>query len=149
MSHITTINIKIKDLDSLKEACEELGLVFYENKKTYKWYGRSVGDYPLPEGMTVDDLGKCDHAIGLKNNKEAYEIGLVKRGDEYIPVWDFWSGGFGLEKAVGKDCINLTDSYSKFAAIRSVKKRARAGGYTFQQEWDSEANETVLRLRKY
>lgn len=149
MSHITTIKTKITDLDALKEACKSLGLVFKENQKNYKWYGRSVGDYPLPLGFKESDLGKCDHAISLKNNKDAYEIGLVKRGDEYVMVWDFWNGGYGLEKVVGKDCENLTDSYTNYKGINETKIMAKEYGMTWSSYIDNETGETVVKLRGY
>ena len=63
MSHIAKIELEINDPENLKLACERLGLQFIENQKTYKWYGSWVGDSPLPDGITLSDLGKCDHAI--------------------------------------------------------------------------------------
>ena len=63
MSHISKIELVIHSLADLKEACRQLGFEFMENQKTYKWYGRWVGDTPLPEGINIEDIGKCDHAI--------------------------------------------------------------------------------------
>jgi hypothetical protein len=40
MSHVTTINIEIRDLEALQAACAELGASFIENQTTYKWYGQ-------------------------------------------------------------------------------------------------------------
>src|ERR1035437_5141802 len=99
MSHVTTIAIEIRDLNVVKEICQELGLEFKENQKTYKWYGTHVGDYPLPAGFTKADMGKCDYAIRLKGNTQAYEVGVVKSktGSGYQMIWDFWAGGQGLQ----------------------------------------------------
>ena len=63
MSHISKIELVIHSLEDLKEACRQLGFEFMENQKTYKWFGRWVGDTPLPEGVKIEDIGKCDHAI--------------------------------------------------------------------------------------
>ena len=90
MSHVSKIELEIQSLEDLKLACKRLGFIFQENQQTYKWYGRSVGDYPLPEGITVDALGHCDHAI---TPECAYEIGVVKRGSKYILLWDSWHAG--------------------------------------------------------
>ena len=57
MSHVTVIAVELKDLDALKAVCAALGLEFRENQKTYRWYGRHVGDFPIPEGLTKADLG--------------------------------------------------------------------------------------------
>ena len=58
----------------------------------------------MPEGINIDDLGKCDHAI--KVPECAYEIGVVKRGSKYILLWDAWHKG-GLEQKIGKDCWHI------------------------------------------
>ena len=71
MSHITTIELDIKDLDALKVAAEKLGLEFRRGQETYKWFGRSVGDSPLPAGFRKQDLGKCEHALRIPNNSRA------------------------------------------------------------------------------
>ena len=44
MSHIAKIELEITDPDTLKLACERLGLQFMENQTTYSWYGTWIGD---------------------------------------------------------------------------------------------------------
>jgi hypothetical protein len=129
MSHVTTIKAQILDLEVLKAACHDLGLEFREGQQTYRWYGTHVGDYPLPEGFTKNDLGKCLHAIGIPGNKNAYEIGVVVRRDGqpgYTLMWDFWAGGHGLQAVVGNDCKKLVQAYATNKAIKSLKKKGYA-----------------------
>ncbi len=57
MSHISKIELVIHSLEDLKEACRQLGFEFMKNQNTYKWYGRWVGDTPLPEGINIEDIG--------------------------------------------------------------------------------------------
>jgi hypothetical protein len=64
MSHITTINVELRELTALKAACAELGAAFIDNKTTYKWYGECVGDYPLPKGIAADQLGAWQRKYG-------------------------------------------------------------------------------------
>lgn len=149
MSHVTVIDVEIKDLEALKAACEKAGLEFKEGKRNYKWYGRHVGDYPLPAGFTKSDLGKCDHAIGVPGNNKAYEIGVVKKGEGYTMLWDFWQGGFGLEKLAGKDCENVTNAYATEVALKEASSFAQAQGWSVSHEFDEETSETVIKLRKY
>lgn len=149
MSHVTTIDIQVKDLECLKTACTNLGLEFREGQKSYKWYGRHVGDYPLPEGFTHKDLGKCDHAIGVPGNSRAYEIGVVKKGDSYTMLWDFWQGGFGLQEKVGDGCGELVDQYAQEVAMKEASEFAQAQGWSISKEFDEETSETVIKLRKY
>ena len=122
MSHVAKIELEIKDLDTLQAASERLGLEFVRNQKTYAWYGASVGDYPLPDGITVEDLGKCDHAIRVPG--AAYEIGIVRKNNKYILLWDFYSQG-GLEQALGRNAGKLKQAY----AIERVYQEARRKGY--------------------
>jgi hypothetical protein len=117
MSHVVKVNTVIRDLDALRRAAESLGLEFREGKRTYRWFGRWIGDYPLPEGIDRSQLGKCDHAIGVPSNDMAYEIGIVSNGDgSYSLLWDFWQGGFGLQQRVGDGCRNLVERYGIEAA---------------------------------
>lgn len=127
MSHVTVIDIQIKDLGCLRQAAEELGLEFHEGQKTFRWYGRHVGDYKVPAGFKAEDMGKCDHAIGLPGNGqsgEAYELGVVARRDGktgYQLMWDFFMGGYGLEKVVGKDCSKLCQGYAQKTVLKSIQ----------------------------
>ena len=121
MSHVTPIEIEIKDLEAVKAMCTRMGWRFMKSQHSYKWYGRFMRDYPLPEGFTEADLGKCDHAIRIPG--ASYEIGLVKRGNQYIPLFDFWSSG-GLEKALGGSKAPLfKQMYGVEAAKRIAKKK--------------------------
>lgn len=128
MSHVTTIEVEIKDLEALKLAASKLGLEFVEGQKAYKRYGQSVGDTRLPTGFTVADLGKCDHALRLKEpGPYSYEIGVVKSrtGSGYQLLWDSWQGGYGLQEKVGVGAQRLIQTYAGEAAIRA----ARAKGF--------------------
>jgi hypothetical protein len=132
MSHIAQVDLHIKDLSALEKACAQLGLELVREQKTYKWYGRVVGDYPLPEGFQAHELGQCEHAIRIPGNSGAYEIGVVARRDGkpgYLLLWDFWHGGFGLEERVGAECKKLRQSY----AVQVATKQARGQGFRVQQ----------------
>jgi hypothetical protein len=133
MSHVATINMEVKDLESLKAAAKQLGLEFVLNQKTYRWWGRSVGDYPLPYGFTAADLGHCDHAIRIPGNDRAYEIGVVKRKDGkpgYQLLWDFYQGGYGLQEKVGENAKLLTREYTTQVAIKPAIRQ----GYRIQRQ---------------
>jgi hypothetical protein len=137
MSHVTAINLFITDLDSLAKACERLGLELVKGQKTFKWYGRFVGDSPGIPGMKASDYGKCEHAIRVKGNKVAYEIGLIKRRDGkagYELIWDNWAGGHGLcakvmyENTLGKtrtapNADKLKDWYAAEVSAKTMRRQ--------------------------
>jgi hypothetical protein len=148
MSHVTTIKMEIRDLDALEQACQKIGLQFKRNQTHYKWFGQFVGDY-REAGTDPKEMGKCNHAISVPGNKNAYEIGVAEKGDHFELRYDFWSGGFGLEKLAGKRCANLTEAYTQVVALNEAKKFAEAEGYTVTSEWDAETSETVITMRKY
>jgi len=152
MSHVVVVEVQIKDLDVLAAVCEKLGLEFRKNQKTFKWYGRYMGDYPLPKGFTKEDLGKCDHAIGVPDKPEAYEVGVCKHKDDkegYQLLWDFWQGGFGLEAKVGKNCENLIGEYTKEVAKKEVTQLAMSEGWTMNEAYNDQTGETIFTLRSY
>lgn len=123
-------------------------------QQTYRWYGEHVGDYPLPAGFAIEDLGKCEHAIripGQDNDKipgsiAPYEVGVVRRRDGkpgFQLMWDFYDGGKGMEVRVGKDCTRLRQAYS----IAVATKFARQQGFrVFEQTQPSGG--VLLRLSK-
>lgn len=126
MSHVVTINMELTDLESLKAACKAMGLEFVDGQTTYKWFGQSVGDYPLPEGFAAEDLGKCEHAIRIPGNSRAYEIGVTRRRDGkagYTMLWDFWAGGYGLKNAVGEEGIKLRREYAAAVSTRKLQSQ--------------------------
>jgi hypothetical protein len=140
MSHVTTIDLFITDLDSLAKACERLGLELVKGQKTFKWFGQWVGDYrgqdaAYNQGVDVKDYGKCDHAIRVKGNARAYEIGLVKRADGkagWQLIWDNWAGGHGLCAKVqyeGKQKKPNADKLKDWYAAEVAQKQMRRQGF--------------------
>ena len=139
MSHISKIELAIHSLDDLKDACQKLGFEFVENQKSYKWYGRWVGDTPLPEDMNVEDIGKCDHAIRVPECE--YEIGIVKRNGNYLLVWDYYHAG-GLTQKIGTNAGILKQAYT----IARVKKEARRKGYRVMEKKMDQGVRMVLTV---
>jgi hypothetical protein len=138
MSHVETARVTITDLDALKAACARLGVEFVENKKTYNWYGRHMGDYPPPAGFNPSDLGHCDHVVRVPGVN--YEIGIVKARNPdgtpakgYTCLFDFWGTGGSsrhdgqkLLKQFGQGLVKLVDAYS----VEALKAVPRKKGYT-------------------
>lgn len=131
MSHITTTTVQILDIDTLEAAAHQLGLVLNRGQQTYRWWGRTVGDYPIPAGFTADDLGRCDHAICVPDQPGAYEIGVVQRRDGQ-PGWqlmyDFYAGGYGLMERVGENAHRLLQEI----AVATLQRRAQTLNQHFE-----------------
>lgn len=139
MSHIARIELKIRDLGILKKACNELGLQFVNNQKTYKWFGKFMNDWPLPEGLSPEELGKCDHAIRVPGAE--YEIGVKKNGKYYELLYDFWSSG-GLEDKLGSGLSELKKAYHK----QAVRDFAKKNGYTMKTKEISQGGKKAIQI---
>lgn len=90
-------------------------------RNTYNWWMSHVGDYPLPKGVNKDDLGTNavfvfeidpEHyaELGISNSgKKPYDIGFLEDPNNpgcFVPIYDFYAGGYGLESAIGKPLFN-------------------------------------------
>jgi len=122
MSHITEATAEVTDLECLKEAAQDLGGKLHENQKTHKWWGRWVGDAPLPAGVKEEDLGKCDHAISFPGCE--YEVGVVKQAnDKYALRYDYYATG-GLERKLGgKNAELLMQNYGVRKAVKQAHRQ--------------------------
>lgn len=136
MSHITKIEIEVTDLEALKAACRRLKLSFIENQKTYRWYGSRVGNETLPEGLTLEDLGKCDHAIKVPG--ASYEIGIRKDKNRHRLLWDNWKAG-GLEQVIGRGAGLLKQAYG----LEKTKREARRKGYSLYETKNANGSITL------
>jgi len=120
MSHISKIELEVKDLGILGQACDRLGLTLIRNQKTFKWYGKE---------------SPCDHAIRVPGAQ--YEIGVIQSaGGRYELNCDFYDSN--IEKVVGKAGGLLKQAY----AIQKTKIEARKKGYSVVER----KTETGIRL---
>lgn len=135
MSHITTCELVIQDLDSLAIAAEKLGLELVRDKKTYKWFGQFVGDYndPAVQALGIDpkQYGKCEHVLRAKDAKAGtYEIGLARnpKGSGFVLLYDFFAGGYGLMEKIssegrhGQDANLLKQEYANQVSRRELAR---------------------------
>ena len=127
MSHVSKIELEVKSLEVLKKACQQMGFQFMTNQKTYQWFGRWMNDTPLPEGVKVEDIGKCDHAIKVPGCH--YEIGVVRLKDGYTLLWDYWHSG-GLEQHIGPKAGKLKQAY----ATERIRQEAKLKGYRVSEK---------------
>lgn len=118
MSHISqfkTVRGKplITDLEAVRRAAANLGLLVHE-RPNYRWYGRHMGDYPVPAGWNQSDMGRnATLVLGPDPEKaremgvdpdRCYELGVVEdklNPGAYTLMYDFFAGGCGLDKFIG------------------------------------------------
>ena len=124
MSHISKIELEVKDLMVLRQACNRLSLEFAENQTTFKWFGR--------------EAVQCDHAIRVPGAD--YEIGIVRRNGGYELECDFFDPG--VERAIGKNGGFLKQAY----AVEKVKLEARRKGYHVIEQKRKNAIQVLVKV---
>jgi hypothetical protein len=119
MSHISKIEIEVKDLAVLNQACTRLGLEFVRGRKQFRWYGKDAA---------------CDHVI--KVPEANYEIGVVKEKHRYELNCDYYDRG--IEKVIGRQGGLLKQAY----AVAKAKIEARKKGHSVLEK----RSDTGIRL---
>jgi hypothetical protein len=135
MSHVISVNVVIKDLHALEQACKELGLEFMRNQKTHRWYGRWVNDYNqsdaayLQSGIKPENYGKCEHAIKVPGS--GYDIGVYNnpKGSGYVLAYDNFGTGQVILQKLGSGLEKLKQGY----AVAKATIEAKARGWLVQK----------------
>lgn len=124
MSHVVGMGMRFRSLECLVRAGEECEMELIQDSN-YKWFGSFVGDSPLPDGFTKDELGKCVYKLRVKGNANAYEVGVVRsktHPGEWELLFDFWQGGYGLIEKIGEGGKKLKQAYTLNIGERHARK---------------------------
>ena len=114
MSHWTTIQTQIRDVDALQAACAELNLSVLENTQA-RGYGanRHRGDY----------------VIRLNG---PYDIAVTRQADgSFTLLTDWWDGR--VEREVGRNFGRLLQLYAVHKATHEARKRGLSVQRKLQQ----------------
>ena len=104
MSHFTSIQTQIKDLDALADACKELGVELVRGG--------------VARGYAANTR-TGDAVIKLKG---PYDIALNRQEDgNYALTTDWWGGH--VEKEVGTNFTKLVQLYGVHKAMREARKK--------------------------
>ena len=107
MSHFTSIETQVRDIDALRDACAELGVRLLDNTEA-----RGFGKARL----------EADHVVRLKG---PYDIAVNRAGRNgaYILTTDWWDGH--VEKEVGPKFGRLLQLYAAHKVMREARKHGR------------------------
>jgi hypothetical protein len=104
MSHFTTIQTQVRDLDALRHALDELGLTLHEKTQARGYAGNQL---------------KGDYVIRLQG---PYDIALNQTPDgSYGLTTDWWDGH--VEKEVGANFGRLLQLYGIHKTTIEARKR--------------------------
>lgn len=141
MSHVVGVDYVVDDLDALEKACRDVGCELRYGQRSYNWYGKWVNDYDADDaaynkiGIKPEDYGKCEHAISVTGNKEAYEVGLVKNpnGPGWKLIYDFYGEhGRDLCDKIGQHAGALRAHYNKHRLMNAPKLQGKTVAYKGQ-----------------
>jgi len=132
MSHVTKTGFTIyaTDLDAVEEACRVTGTVeFMRGQTSYRWYGSFLNDSEsgrrYAQEVSPEKWGRCDHAIRVKGNSEAYEIGLVRNAEgNFDLVFDSWGPGRAIIEACGEDLYRLRQNITATICEREMARES-------------------------
>lgn len=123
MSHITNIDLEIKDLNALQSACRRMGLTFNHGAGKVRFY----------KSQSVD----ADHVINVPGC--SYDVGVVSnKTGGFSLVWDNYQTG-GLEAILGAGAGKLKQAYG----IEKAKIEARKKGYSVVEAKKSDGSITL------
>ena len=123
MSHISKIELEVKDLGILGQACARLGLNLIRGQRTFKWYGKDA---------------QCEHAIKIPGAN--YEIGVLYRNGLYDLNCDFYDRN--IEKVIGRKGGLLKQAY----AVEKTKIEARKKGYSILERQTENGIRLYVRI---
>ena len=137
MSHVAMGKLRVTSLDDLEVAAERCGLRIVRNQRTFKWYGRFMNDSEegrqLNRRLPASEWGKCEHALVVPGQSDAYEIGVVKAidgGEGYDLVFDSWGPGRVLQERAGMGLTKLAEEIGAEATMRMMARK----GYRVARE---------------
>ena len=137
MSHVSKIDLEIKDLDTLEAAAKSCDMELVRGQTTMKWFGRFVNDYhgddaAYKHGISPGQYGKCHHVLRIPGNNEAYEVGVLDNGDGTFQLYyDHWgTSGKAIIEKIGRAGEKLKQNYVKTKAIQTLQKK----GFTLIKE---------------
>lgn len=104
MSHFTTIQTQIKDINALRSACEEMGFTLLQNTEARGYY---------------ENKTKGDYVIRLKG---PYDIALNKQSNGSFGITaDLWNGH--VEQEVGNNYGKLLQLYGVHKTTMEARKK--------------------------
>ena len=104
MSHFTTIETQIKDIEALRAACQEMGISLLQDAEA--------------RGYSQNKI-KGDYVLRLKG---PYDVALNYQPDGSLGLTaDLWAGH--VEREVGKNYGRLLQLYGVHKAMREARRK--------------------------
>jgi len=151
VSHVVGVELEISDLDAFAAAVEALGGEYLAGETRWRWYGCWVRDYhkgdaAYKHGVEPSRYGVADAGVARFSGCD-YDLGLYKHPTKegvFLPVFDFFSGGKGLVKKLGRNLEHLKTEYG----LQVSESTMRSQGYWVQRTTHPQTGRARLVCRK-
>ncbi|MBR56546.1 MAG: hypothetical protein CMH54_00650 [Myxococcales bacterium] len=132
MSHFTSVETKIKNVNLLKRVLKELGYEFTEAEEGQKVQVKGYQGQKTEADMVI-------HA------SKTYDIGVrvTEKGVQFISDW------WGVETTRGVSEEEFINSITQRYAYHTVKDAVSAKGYTVQEEEVDEHETIKIKVKGY
>lgn len=134
MSHISKIDTKIKDLNMLKKALDELCIKYVEAEEnqllTLQGYGKD------------EQIENCIFEIKTGSK---YSIGIRKVNEEYEVVADWWA----IETFTGQKQDEIMNKITRQYAYETIMDKVKDMGYSVVEENEDTKNNIHLTVRRW
>lgn len=134
MSHISKIDTKIKDLNMLKKALDELCIKYVEAEEnqllTLQGYGKD------------EQIENCIFEIKTGSK---YSIGIRKVKEEYEVVADWWA----IETFTGQKQDEIMNKITRQYAYETIMDKVKDMGYSVVEENEDTKNNIHLTVRRW
>ncbi len=129
MSHFTTVKSKIRDLQCLKQALDDLNYEYTESEE-----GAKVRGY----------LGQTETADLVIRASKTYDVGVRRTADGFELLADWW----GVETTRGLNEEEFVNQLTQRYAYHKVVKEVKARGFSIETE-EEETDTIQLTVRKW
>ena len=156
MSHVVKVQLVITDLKVFEDACKEVGITFDPIAMTWRWYGSWMNDYngedaAYTHGIKPERYGHADAGI-VRVPGCGYDIGVYKVPNEegkYCLIYDYYCGGHGIEKALGKALPDLNKAYGALMGQKILQKKGFQARITKERLSSGRLDVKVLAIQRY
>lgn len=146
MSHIVKMEATYKSLEDVIAAGLRMGWSYDANAATYRWFGQFVGDWALPKGMTVGEIGKATHGVFTVPGA-GYQVGVVEESDGTFSLRADWYQSGGLLRATKVQTPEeFAGRFKQAYALESTLRACRKAGKKVSESFDEKTGDVQLAI---
>ena len=147
MSHIVKMEASYKLLADIIAAGLRMGWSFDAAARAYRWFGQFVGDWKLPKGMKVEEIGKATHGVFTVPGA-GYQVGVVQESDGTFSLRADWYSSGGLLRATRVSSPEeFAGRFKQAYGVESTIRACRTAGKQVSETFDAATGDVKLTVK--